>query len=159
MPGIKHLDHVGITVSDLDEATEFFVALGLRVEGTMEGMEGEFLDTVCGIPDARTNIVMLKAPGSEVGIELSGFERPAPGPGQPAAMANEPGLRSIAFEVEDLHGLVGDLETRGYGLVGGIGRYEGQWLMAYIRGPEGLIVAVAERLQPTDPAPTAGHRQ
>lgn len=146
MPGIKHLDHVGITVRDLDEVTGFFVAMGLRVEDTVQGMEGEFLDTVCGIVNARTNIVMLTVPGTEVRIELSSFERPMPGPGQPAAMASEPGLRSIAFEVQDLHGLVQDLAARGYGLVGGIGRYQEQWLMAYIRGPEGLIIAVAERL-------------
>ena len=146
MPQIKRFDHVGVTVSDLKAVTEFFVDLGLEVQGSQEGMEGEFLDTVCGIPDSRTSIVMLEVPGTEVCIELSSFDRPAARPGQPQAMANELGLRSLAFEVEELELLVTNLEERGYGLIGGIGEYEGAWKMAYIRGPEGLTIALAQRL-------------
>ena len=156
MPGITRLDHVGITVQDLDEVTAFFVSLGLRVDGVVDRMEGEFLDTVCDLTDARTRIVMLKVPESDTAIELSRFERPAPGPGLPAAMANELGLRSVAFEVEGLPDLMENLGRRGYGLVGGMGHYEGQWRMAYIRGPEGLIVALAERLRPADRSTSTG---
>lgn len=145
MGRIKRFDHIGVTVANLDEATRFFVALGLHVDGQADGLEGEFLETVCGIPDSRTNIVMLKAPDSDVGIELSSFERPVHGSGQPEAMANELGLRSLAFEVDDLRAAVAELESQGYGLIGGIGEYEEVWAMAYIRGPEGLIVALAQR--------------
>jgi catechol 2,3-dioxygenase-like lactoylglutathione lyase family enzyme len=145
MTGVTRFDHVGITVDDLDLVTGFFVGLGLEVEGRMV-VEGEFLDTVCGIPDSRTEIVMLHAPGGGSGVELSSFVRPGHVPGSPAAMANELGLRSVAFEVDDLRGLVTRLAEDGYGVVGGIGEYEGIWRMAYVRGPEGIIVALAERL-------------
>ncbi|HEY3528862.1 MAG TPA: VOC family protein [Nocardioides sp.] len=145
MSAIKSFDHIGITVDDLDSVTAFFVGLGLEVEGRMV-VEGEFLDTVTGIPDARTEIVMLRPPGGGTGIELSSFERPDHEPGSPAAMANELGLRNVCFEIDDLKARIDGLADDGYGLVGGIGRHEDQWLMAYVRGPEGIVVALAERI-------------
>lgn len=146
MPRPIRFDHVGITVADLEMVTGFFVSLGLEIEGRANGLEGEFLETVCAVPDSRTNIVMLKAPGSDVGIELSSFEKPGHLPGNPKAMANELGLRSIAFEVDDLDAILNQLAADGYGLVGGVGQYQGAWKMAYVRGPEGIIVALAQRL-------------
>lgn len=145
MGHVKRFDHIGITVRDLDRTTAFFVGLGLEVEGRTF-VEGDFIDTVIDIPGSRTEIVMLTAPGGGSSVELSSFVRPDPTPGSPAAMANELGLRSVAFEVEDLHGLVERLAGDGYGLVGGIGEYEGVWRMAYVRGPEGILVALAERI-------------
>lgn len=145
MSQLRAFDHVGITVTDLDVATAFFVGLGLEVEGRTF-VEGEFIDTVCGIPDSRTEIVMLRPPGGGTAVELSSFIRPDPDPGSPTAMANELGLRSVAFEVDDLHAAVDRLAADGYGLVGGIGQHENVWLMAYVRGPDGIIVALAERL-------------
>src|SRR5215475_10359645 len=105
MSQIKRFDHVGITVADLDSVTAFFVGLGLEVEGRTF-VEGEFLDTVCGIPDSRTEIVMLKSPDDGARLELSTFVRPDSVPGSPAAMANELGLRNVAFEVNDLQAAV-----------------------------------------------------
>src|SRR5262249_32229989 len=134
---IRAFDHVGVTVADLDTATAFFAGLGLEVEGRTF-VEGEFIDTVCGIPDSRTEIVMLRPPGGGTALELSTFVRPDHEPGSPTAMANELGLRSVAFEVDDLRAAVDRLGADGYGLVGGIGRYENSWLMAYVRGPEGI---------------------
>jgi catechol 2,3-dioxygenase-like lactoylglutathione lyase family enzyme len=145
MAHVRRFDHVGITVADLDRATAFFVALGLEVEGRMF-LEGEFLDTVCGIPGSRTEIVMLRPPDDGTRLELSSFVRPDSTPGSPAAMANELGLRNVAFEVDDLPATVAWAAAEGYGLVGGIGEYEGTWRMAYLRGPEGIVVALAERL-------------
>lgn len=145
MPRILRFDHVGVTVQDLDQVTAFFVGLGLEIAGR-GSVQGEFIDTVIAIPDSRTEIVMLKTPGGDTAVELSSFVRPAPAPGSTAAMANELGLRSLSFEVDDLQGHVDRLATEGYGLVGGIGEYEGIWRMAYVRGPEGIIVALAERL-------------
>ncbi|PRA01050.1 glyoxalase [Arthrobacter sp. MYb224] len=144
MPRIKKFDHVGITVADLDAVTKFFVSLGMHVAGRVDGMEGEFLETVCGIPGSRTNVVMLLAEDGAAGIELSSFERPDHGPGQPEAMANELGIRNVAFEVEDLRGMVAGLQAEGYELVGGIGEYQDSWQMAYVRGPEGILVALAQ---------------
>jgi catechol 2,3-dioxygenase-like lactoylglutathione lyase family enzyme len=144
MAHVRRFDHVGITVADLDVMTAFVVALGLEVEGRTF-IEGEFLDTVCGIPDSRTEIVMLKSPDGGR-LELARFVRPDSVPGSPAAMANELGLRNVAFEVNDLQAAVDWAATEGYGLVGGIGEYEGAWRMAYVRGPEGIIVSLAERI-------------
>src|SRR5438874_11648686 len=145
MSHVRRFDHVGLTVADLDVVTAFFVALGLEVEGRTF-VEGEFLDTVCGIPDSRTEIVMLKPPDDGTRLELSSFVRPDSVPGSPDAMANELGLRNVAFEVSDLQAAVDWAATEGYGLVGGIGEYEGAWRMAYVRGPEGIIVSLAERI-------------
>jgi len=145
MAKILRFDHVGVTVRDLDAVSAFFVSLGLEVEGRTF-VEGDFIDTVTAIPDSRTEIVMLKTPGGDTGVELSSFVRPDPEPGLPDAMANELGLRSLAFEVEDLQSLVDRVAADGYGLVGGVGQYENVWRMAYVRGPEGITVALAERL-------------
>ena len=145
MSQIKRFDHVGITVDDLDTATAFFLGLGLEVEGR-GFVEGEFLDTVCGIPDSRTEIVMLMSPDGGAKIELARFVRPDHVAGSPTAMANELGLRNVCFEVVDLRALVESLAEDGYGLVGGIGQHEDIWLMAYVRGPEGIIVSLAERI-------------
>jgi catechol 2,3-dioxygenase-like lactoylglutathione lyase family enzyme len=145
MPAIQRFDHVGITVADLDSMAAFFVGLGFDVEGRTF-VEGEFLDTVCGIPNSRTEIVMLKPPDDGTRLELSSFVRPDHEPGSPNAMANELGLRNVAFEVDDLPALVDRLAADGYGLVGGVGEYEGVWRMAYVRGPEGLIVSLAQRI-------------
>lgn len=144
-PHVKRFDHVGITVADLDRATEFFVALGLEIEGRTF-VEGEFLDTVIGIPNARTEIVMLRPPGGGAGLELSRFVRPDQEPGSPTAMATVAGLRNVAFEVDDVQATTDRLAEDGYGLVGGIGDYEGAWRMAYVRGPEGVIVSVAQQV-------------
>jgi catechol 2,3-dioxygenase-like lactoylglutathione lyase family enzyme len=143
---VRRFDHVGITVADLNAATAFFVGLGLEVEGTRMFVEGEFLDTVIGIPDSRTEIVMLRPPDGGTRLELSSFVRPDHQPGSPSAMANELGLRNVAFEVDDLQAAVDRLAAEGYGLVGGVGEYEQAWRMAYVRGPEGIIVSLAERI-------------
>jgi len=145
MSFVRRFDHVGITVTDLDAVTAFFVALGLEVEGR-GFVEGEFLETVCGIPDSRTEIVMLKPPDDGARLELARFVRPDSVPGSPTAMANELGLRNVSFEVNDLRAAVDWAASEGYGLVGGIGEYEGTWRMAYVRGPEGIIVSLAQRV-------------
>jgi catechol 2,3-dioxygenase-like lactoylglutathione lyase family enzyme len=145
MAHVKRFDHVGVTVEDLDLVTAFFVKLGLEASGR-QFMEGEFLDTVCGIPDSRTEIVGLQVPGGGTWLELGRFIRPDHEPGSPDAMANELGLRNVSFEVDDLQATVDELAADGYGLVGGIGEYENTWRMAYVRGPEGIIVSLTERI-------------
>ena len=145
MSRIMRFDHVGVTVQDLDQVTAFFVGLGLEIEGRTF-VEGDFIDTVTAIPKSRTEIVMLRTPDGGTGVELSSFARPDPERGSPTAMANELGLRSLSFEVDDLQAQVDRLALEGYGLIGGIGQYEDLWRMAYVRGPEGIIVALAERI-------------
>ncbi len=145
MSHVRHFDHVGITVADLDTVAAFFVGLGFEVEGRMF-MEGEFVDTVIGIPNSRSEIVMLRPPDGGTGLELSSFIRPNHEPGSPDAMSTELGLRNVMFEVDDLPAILDRLAADGYGLIGGIGQYEDIWRMAYVRGPEGIIVALAQRI-------------
>lgn len=144
MTQVLRFDHVGITVDDLERATAFFVKLGLEIEGRMF-MEGVFVDTVIGIPHSRSEILTLRPPGGGTGLELSSFVSPDSVAGSPAPMSNERGLRNVCFEVEDLPGVVDDLAADGYELVGGIGE-QGTWRMAYVRGPEGIIVALADQV-------------
>lgn len=144
MPHIKRFDHTGITVADLDSATAFFVGLGLEVEGT-GSVEGVFVETVCGIPGAHCQIAMLRSPDG-ARLELASFVTPDQTPGSPEAMANEVGLRNVSFEVGDLQAAVEAVAADGYGLVGGIGEYDGSVRMAYVRGPEGIVVSLFEQL-------------
>ena len=137
-------DHVGITVADFDTVTAFFVGLGLEVEGRMV-MEGEFVDAVIGIPDSRSEIVTLRLPDGGTALELSSFIRPDHEPGSPDAMSTELGLRNVCFEVDDLQANLVRLAADGYGLVGRVG-HEDPWSMVYVREPEGIIVALAQRL-------------
>jgi catechol 2,3-dioxygenase-like lactoylglutathione lyase family enzyme len=145
MGHIKRFDHVGVTVRDLERATDFFVGLGLEVEGRTF-VEGDFIDDVIAIPGSRTEIVMLRCPGGGSMVELSSFVHPDMTDGSPDAMANELGIRNLGFEVDDIEATVAWAEEQGYGLVGAIGQYAGIWRMAYIRGPEGIIASVAERI-------------
>jgi catechol 2,3-dioxygenase-like lactoylglutathione lyase family enzyme len=144
MSPIRRFDHVGITVEDLDAVTDFFVGLGFEVEGRTF-LEGEFLDTVVGMPHCRTEMVVLRPPGGGTGLELSRFLRPGNVPGSPDPMPNELGLRNVTFEVDGLEALLDRLAADGHHLVGGVGRYAGGWAMASVRGPEGFIVNLAER--------------
>ena len=146
MTHVRGLDHVGITVADLAAATDFFVGLGLQADGPPAVVEGDFLDTVIGLRGARAEVVTLRPPGGGAAVELSSFVRPDPEPGSPAAMAHELGLRNVCFEVDDLRATVDRLAEDGYGLVGGVGEYEQTYRMAYVRGPEGVIVSLAERI-------------
>src|SRR5438045_5686271 len=98
MSSIRRFGHVGITVADLDTVSAFFVGLGFEVEGRTI-LEGEFLNTVIGIPDSRTEIVMLRPSDGGTRLELASFIRPDHKPRAPAAMANELGVRNRAFEV------------------------------------------------------------
>ena len=145
MAHVRRFDHIGITVADLAAATAFFVGLGLEVEGTGT-VEGEFVETVCAVPGARCEIAMLRPPDGGCRLELSSFVTPDHVPGSPAAMPNELGLRNVSFEVGDLDAVVEELARDGYGLVGGVGEYEGSVRMAYVRGPEGIIVSLFEQI-------------
>lgn len=144
MAHVRRFDHVGLTVSDLDAATAFFVGLGFEVEGTGT-VQGDFPSTVCGLPGTHCDIVMLRPPDGGARLELSRFIAPDHLPGSPTAMPNELGIRNVSFEVGDLQAAVDAVAERGYGLVGGIGEYENSVRMAYVRGPDGIIVSLFEQ--------------
>jgi catechol 2,3-dioxygenase-like lactoylglutathione lyase family enzyme len=146
MGPIRRFDHVGITVDDLEAVKAFFVALGLEPDGESQIVEGEFVSTVVGIDDVRVEVVMLQAPGGGTKLELSTFLNPVERRAPQALQANEPGLRNICFEVEDLHAIVDRMRAKGFELVGGVADYEDAYRMCYVRGPEGIIVSLVQNI-------------
>jgi catechol 2,3-dioxygenase-like lactoylglutathione lyase family enzyme len=143
---IKRLDHVSVVVVDLDAAIAFFTALGMTVEGKAP-IEGEFVDRLNGIDGIRIDIVMMRTPDGHGRLELTKFHHPPLIAVEPAlAPPNAPGLRSVMFNVDDLDATLARLRARGAELVGEVVRYENQFRLAYVRGPAGIIVALAEEL-------------
>jgi catechol 2,3-dioxygenase-like lactoylglutathione lyase family enzyme len=148
---IKRMDHVGIVVDDLAAATAFFVELGLKLQG--EGpVEGGWVDRVVGLEGVRAQIAMLETPDGHGRLELTQFHAPS-GPSGPSgpggdrhAPANTPGIRHVAFAVENIDAVVAGLRGRGAELVGEVERYEDSYRLCYVRGPEGIIVELAEQI-------------
>jgi len=143
---IKRLDHVSVVVEDLDAAIDFFTALGMTVEGKAP-IEGEFVDRLNGIDGIRIDIVMMRTPDGHGRLELTKFHHPPLVAVEPAiAPPNAPGLRSVMFNVDDLDATLDRLRVLGAELVGEVVRYENQFRLAYVRGPAGIIVSLAEEL-------------
>jgi len=143
--GLRNLDHVGIVVDDLTDATAFFLELGLQVEGQAR-VEGEWAGKVIGLDDARSDIVMLRTPDGSASIELSKFLAPEAESDAVPAPVNRRGIRHLAFLVDDLSGMVARLQARGVKLVGEMQNYRDVYLLCYVRGPEGIFVELAERI-------------
>ncbi|MGX2993563.1 VOC family protein [Streptomyces sp. JNUCC 64] len=142
---VLRMEHVGVVVDDLAAATDFFVALGLEPEG--EGpVEGRWVDRVVGLDGVRARIAVLRTPDGHGRIELAAFQSPVDGRDRRAEPANAPGLRHVAFSVDDLDSVLGGLRERGVERVGEVERYEDVYRLCYVRGPEGIIVELAERI-------------
>jgi catechol 2,3-dioxygenase-like lactoylglutathione lyase family enzyme len=142
---IHRMDHVGIVVDDLAAATGFFVALGLELRG--EGsVEGRWVDRIVGLDGVRAEIAMLQTRDGHGRLELTKFHTPSPQGGNRHAPANTPGIRHVAFAVDDIDAVVAGLRARGAELVGEVVRYEDSYRLCYVRGPEGIIVELAERI-------------
>jgi catechol 2,3-dioxygenase-like lactoylglutathione lyase family enzyme len=142
---IQRMDHVGIVVRDLAAAIEFFVELGLELQGEAQ-VEGGSVDRVVGLDGVRADIAMLQTPDGHSRIELARFESPPSPAGDPGAPANTPGIRHVTFAVTDIDAVVARLRARGAELVGDLERYGDSYRLCYVRGPEGIIVELAERI-------------
>ena len=142
---IQRMDHVGIVVDDLAAATQFFIELGLELEGEAS-VGGDWVDRVIGLEGVRSDIAMLKTPDGQGRIELSKFHSPATRSSDRQAPANTLGLRHVSFAVKDIDAVVAGLRARGAELVGELERYKDIYRLCYIRGPEGIIVELAERI-------------
>lgn len=142
---IQRMDHVGVVVDDLAAATAFFVELGLELQGEA-AVEGGWVDRVVGLEGVRAEIAMVQTPDGNGRLELTKFHSPAGGGGDQHAPANTPGIRHVAFEVDDIDAAVASLRARGGELVGEVERYRDIYRLCYIRGPEGIIVELAERI-------------
>ena len=143
---IQRMDNVSIVVNDLKAATAFFVELGLELEGEAS-VEGRWVDRVVGLDDVRADIAMMRTPDGHGRLELTKFHAPQAVAATPEnALGNTLGLRSIMFTVDDIDATIAALRTRGGELVGDLVQYEDSYRLCYVRGPAGIIVALAEQL-------------
>jgi len=142
---VQRMEHVGIVVEDLPAAIKFFVELGLGVQG--EGsVEGGWVDRIVGLDGVRADFAIMQTPDGNGRLELTKFHSPSSPAGDGQAPANTPGIRHILFAVDDIDAVVARLRARGAELVGEVVSYENVYRLCYIRGPEGIIIELAERL-------------
>ena len=139
------MDHVGIIVDDLEAATAFFVELGLEA-GDTGSVEGELVDRIVGLDGVRSELRFMKTPDGHSQLELVKFHSPPIPDGDPDAPANAPGLRHLTFAVDDVDAAVARLQALGAELVGEVVSYGDAYRLCYIRGPEGIIVELAEKI-------------
>jgi catechol 2,3-dioxygenase-like lactoylglutathione lyase family enzyme len=142
---IRRMDNVGIVVSDLDAAIRFFEALGMSLEGRAM-IEGEWAGRVTGLSDQKVEIAMLRTPDGHSRLELSRFLRPEVVADHRNAPVNALGYLRAMFTVEDIHKTLEDLRDHGAVVVGDVVKYEQSYLLCYIRGPEGLLIGLAQEL-------------
>jgi catechol 2,3-dioxygenase-like lactoylglutathione lyase family enzyme len=138
------MDNIGIVVDDLAAATAFFVALGLNLEGEAT-VEGSAVDRIVGLEAVRSDIAMMRTPDGHGRLELTKYHTPPSRDGDPRAPANTPGMHRIMFAVEDIDDILDRLRPHGAELVGELAWYENSYRLCYLRGPAGIIVALAEQ--------------
>ncbi len=146
---IRRMDNVLIVVDDLDAARAFFLELGMELEGQAT-VEGPSVDRLVGLEGVRSEIAMMRAPDGH-GIELDKFHTPPARTTDPNAPVNTLGIRRIMFTVEDIDGVLARLQALGAELVGEVVQYEDKYRLCYVRGPEGIMIALAEKLDAGGP--------
>jgi catechol 2,3-dioxygenase-like lactoylglutathione lyase family enzyme len=143
---IERLDNIGIVVGDLEAAKAFFLELGLEFEGAAL-VDGPAPAQLTGLNGASADVVMMRTPDGHSRLELTSFRTPAAVRAEPAdAPANALGLRRLMFAVTDIEDVIARLRPHGAELVGELTQYEDSYKLCYLRGPDGIIVALAERL-------------
>lgn len=142
---VKRMDNVGIVVEDIDRAVEFFTELGLTLEGRMP-IEDEWAGRVTGVRGQRVEIAMMSTPDGHGRIELSRFDAPAVASDHRTAPVNSLGYLRVMFAVEDLHDTLARLSKIGATVVDEVVNYEDIYLLCYIRGPEGILIGLAQQL-------------
>ncbi len=143
---LQRMDNVLIVVDDLEAAKAFFAELGMELEGEATN-EGRWVDGVVGLDGVRADIAMLRTPDGHGRVELSKFHTPPAVRAEPEnAPANALGIRRIMFAVDDVDDVVARLRSHGAELVGEIAQYGDSYRLCFLRGPEGIIIGLAERL-------------
>jgi catechol 2,3-dioxygenase-like lactoylglutathione lyase family enzyme len=143
---LKRMDNVLIVVEDLEAVKAFFIELGMELEGQTT-VEGPWVDRIVGLENVRSEIVMMRTPDGHGRIELDKFHAPAAVRAEPKnAPVNTVGIRRIMFAVDDIEDVLARLQTHGAELVGEVVQFEDSYRLCYIRGPEGIIIALAEQL-------------
>jgi len=143
---IQRMDHVSVVVDDLAAAIAFFVELGMELEGQAP-IEGRSVDRVNALDGVRVDIAMMRTPDGHGRLELTKFHTPTAVSAEPEnAPSNTLGLRSVMFAVDDVDATVACLRALGAELVGEVAQYQDSYRLCYVRGPAGIIVALAEQL-------------
>jgi catechol 2,3-dioxygenase-like lactoylglutathione lyase family enzyme len=142
---IQRMEHVGVVIDDLASAIEFFVELGLELQGEVS-VEGSWVDRIVGLEGVRADIAIVQTPDGNGRLELTTFHSPSSPGGDRQAPANAPGIRHLLFTVDDIDAAVAGLQARGAELVGELVRYQDSYRLCYVRGPEGIIIELAERI-------------
>jgi catechol 2,3-dioxygenase-like lactoylglutathione lyase family enzyme len=142
---VKRMDNVGIVVEDIDAAIAFFTELGLELEGRAP-IEGDWADGVTGLHGQRVEIAMMRTPDGHSRLELSRFLAPPVVADHRTAPVNALGYLRVMFTVEDIDDTLARLEKRGAKLVGKLVQYEDMYRLCYIRGPEGILIGLAQQL-------------
>jgi catechol 2,3-dioxygenase-like lactoylglutathione lyase family enzyme len=142
---VKRMDNVAIVVDDLPAAIAFFVELGLELEG-QANIEGLFADQAVGLEGIRSEIAMVRTPDGHSRLELTKYHRPQALGGNPNTPPNTLGLHRIMFAVDDIDDVLARLKPHGGEVLGEVARYENSYRLCYLRGPAGIIVALAEQL-------------
>ena len=142
---VKRMDNIGIVVEDLDAAIEFFIELGLELEGRAP-IEGAWAEGVTGLRDMRVEIAMMRTPDGHSRLEISRFLTPPTVADHRNAPVNALGYLRVMFAVEDIDGTLTRLRSHGAELVGELAQYEDEYRLCYIRGPEGILIGLAEEL-------------
>src|SRR5919112_1485102 len=142
---IQRMDNVSIVVEDLEAATAFFVELGLELEGQAV-VEGRSVDRLVGLDGVRADIAMVRTPDGHGRIELTRYHNPPAISAEPNPPVNMLGIRRIMFAVENIEEVLARLQARGAELIGELMQYEDSYRLCYVRGPEGIMVALAEQL-------------
>src|SRR5918993_3646532 len=143
--GLKRMDTIGIVVEDLAATIDFFRELGLVLEG-QDTIEGEWAGRVTGLGDQRVEIAMMRTPDGHSRLELSRFLTPPPVADHRNAPVNALGYLRIMFAVEDIDDTLARLRPHGAQLVGEVVQYEDVYRLCYVRGPEGLLIGLAEQI-------------
>ncbi|CRK82882.1 VOC family protein [Neobacillus massiliamazoniensis] len=143
---INRIDHVGVIVNDLSAAKAFFLDFGLEVQGEGE-VEGEWVDRVVGLNNVKGKCVVLQPTDGQANIELFKFYTPSDEQDIQKPFANTLGIRHIAFAVEDIEAVVAKLKKKGTEIFSEIQQYEDSYKLCYVRGPEGIILELAEEIK------------
>jgi catechol 2,3-dioxygenase-like lactoylglutathione lyase family enzyme len=143
---IQRMDNVGIVVDDLEAAIAFFVELGMELEGKAE-IEGPWADETVGLDGIRCDIAMMRTPDGHGRLELSRYHAPTVIPARPVNPPhNTLGMHRVMFAVDDIDDTIARLRPHGAEVLGKVAQYEDSYRLCYLRGPAGIIVALAEQL-------------
>lgn len=143
---VLRMDNVAIVVDDLEAAVAFFTELGLELEGEAT-VEGSAVDRLVGLEEVRSDIAMMRTPDGHGRIELTRYRTPSSREGDPRAPANTLGLHRVMFAVEDIEDVLDRLRPHGAELLGELVQYENSYRLCYLRGPAGVLVALAEQVE------------